>query len=430
MIETSVRMNLEHYHDFYILHALQAGIRSEVGNNPEKMFSKAVEKLTADVELTSLDIVPNIALRSFVYLYAACLGEARHARESLAKESFIPETIAMHREGLYRAITEYRPTPSNINILISVFSQKWSSGFGGKAWRNIAEALKMYFTHPAEVFVDHIIDLEHNGGCVFNKSDARDSLHFAVEYPESFKGFLDWKFRYDVLQDKPGYMREEFRVSRKVRKLVTRFCNIFSKKDPYWMKGTLPALDEYIVTWGESQLTLEKKWAKDTDVSGGNFPKSSQLFEMSKLQDASIGSMFESDVMALAEQERLHMYEMAGTYLNDKVKKSIDDKVKNWIEYALTACKSPKKDTTYQVLPCKIFVKEYEVSVEIQVPYDGYGTKTENGFFIPTNFYLHYTFFETPETDGHVALESRNLVLYAGNKNWYTIDKKLEAFID
>lgn len=428
MIQSKTRMNLEYYHDFYILQGLQNGIRSEISRNPEKGFSKAVEKLIEDLDEYANEFFDNIALRSFVYLYAVCLGEARHARESLAKTLFIPEILHEHREGIYKSIFRFRPTKQNIDVLIKVFSQKWSSGFGGKAWLNIAKALNYFFTGTASGFVDHIIDLEHNGGCVFNKSETRSTIYFDPSYPNSFKDFLDWKFRYDVLKDCPPL--RDFSVTRKTRFMVTRFCNIFGKKDPEWMQGTLKALDEYRVEWGDENLSLVEKWMPDVDVSNGNIPNVSYLFEVCHDSDTNINEMLEKEVKKYAKNLKKDMYEKAGNFLNGNMKILINKKVSNWLEWAVQYCKQPKKAVTYQVLPCQIIKIETEAILEVLVPYDGYGKETENGFLVD-GFHLHPSYFTEPVTDAHLeAHGDGTIILYANGLKLTKMDKKLEAFID
>lgn len=431
-IETKARMNLQHFHDFYFLQALQAAIRTECASNPDKAFSKAVEKLSDDVNEAMDEMFPNLALRCFVYLYAACLGEARHSRESLAANVWVPETLSMHRAGLYRVATNYRPTAHNLNVLVEVFNQPWSSGFGGKAWKNIAESLVMYFNHPPAAFIDHIIDLEHNGGCVFNKTDARDTLHFEAEYPDSFKNFLDYKFRYDILKQAPGYLCGHLFVTRNTRKLLNRYEIIFSKKPITWVKSGLEKLDDYLVEWGDEVLTLEEKWSKCADVSGGNFPKSGDLFSMSGLENLSVSEMTEKEILATSKKALKKMLKIAGAYLNEKIESSINSKVKRWTEHALKYAKQPKKSVTYQALPVKVSKgkSSFGIVLDIYAPYDGYGIKTDFGFSLETNeFYIPSSLFER-EVDAHLEAHDGNIVLYANKTKWYMTDKKLEAFLD
>lgn len=431
-IQSKARMNLEHFHDFYFLQALQVAIRCEIGRNPDKAFSKAVEKLSDDVDYYISELFPNLALRSFVYLYAACLGEARHAREELARDAWIPETQSMHREGLYRVSTNYRPTAHNLNVLVKVFDQKWSSGFGGKAWMNIAESLKMYFNHPAAAFIDYIIDLEHNGGCVFNKTDARDALHFEAEYPYRFNEFLDYKFRYDILKQAPGFPYDSLRVTRKTRSFLTRYENIFSQKQIYWVESGLSALDDYIVVWGDEEIHLEEKWAKGTDVSLGNFPKVGDLFAKSGLSGLDITKVTEKELIKKSKSAKAKMYKLAGEYLTPKVRKAVNEKIKTWLEWAVVYAVQPKKSVTYQVLPVTVTAGKTQTTIVLNfhVPYEGYGTKTETGFKIQTEKLYVYNKVFKDGVDGHIEAHKDSVVLCAMGQTWYFVDKKLEAFLD
>jgi hypothetical protein len=431
-IQTKARMKLEHFHDFYFLQALQEGIRTAVAANPEKAFSKAVEKLTEDVSDFIAELFPNLALRSFVYLYAACLGEARHSRESIAESLWIPETQSMHRAGLYRVATDYRPNKNNLDVLVKVFDQPWSSGFGGKAWKNIADSLVMYFSHPPAAFIDHIIDLEHNGGCVFNKTDARDTLHFEAEYEGNFKMFLDYKFRYDILAQEPDGIYGNLLVTRKTRKLLTRYEIIFNKKPITWVTGGLETLDDYLVEWGNEEFHLEEKWSKGADVSNGNFPKSGDLFSLSGLENLEVTDMTEKEILTASKKAKTKMLKTAGKYLDSKIKLGIESKIKRWVQHATKYAKQPKKSTTYQALPVTVKPGQGNVSLllEVQVPYDGYGQKTETGFCFETKyFFISNKIFEGG-VEGHLEAQNGHIVLYAKNNMWYMIDKKLEAFFD
>ncbi len=54
----------------------------------------------------------------------------------------------------------------------------WEGSYGGEAWAKIAHAGFMFLTGAwsPTVFVDHVFDLRHNGGCLFNKHFMVSSL--------------------------------------------------------------------------------------------------------------------------------------------------------------------------------------------------------------------------------------------------------------
>ena len=160
MIRTKSRMLMEHFHDFYYLQALQAAIHMKISANPEQGFRPSVEKLQIDLHEYMDELYPNIALRSFVYLYAACLGESRHARSINVEDRFLTATLTGHRSDIFGIVSKFAPTQKNLESLVDVFAQKWASGFGGAAWRNIAEALLDY---RARRPVMHLVDGVNTG---------------------------------------------------------------------------------------------------------------------------------------------------------------------------------------------------------------------------------------------------------------------------
>ena len=169
-------MTMMHFHDFYFLQALDVEISNQIAGSDAK-FSHTVLKLQSDLKEAMDEISENIALRTFVYLYAACVGEARHARHDTAERIFLPETVKRHRGELFGHITNYAPTRQNLNAVVKVFEQPWKAGFGGKAWGDIAKALLTYGKMPDAAWIDHVVDLEHNNGTAFSKEDAKGTLY-------------------------------------------------------------------------------------------------------------------------------------------------------------------------------------------------------------------------------------------------------------
>ena len=221
-------------------------------------------------------------------------------------------------------------------------------------------------------------------------------------------------------------------MTRNTRKLLNRYEVIFGKKPITWVKSGLVKLDDYLVEWGDEVLTLEEKWAKNADVSGGNFPKSGDLFSMSGLDVLSVSDMTEKEILAASKKALKKMLKLAGAYLNEKIEEGIKSRLDRWTKHALKYAKQPKKSVTYQALPVKIHQGNgsFGLIFDVYVPYDGYGNKTEFGFSFETNdFYIPGALFENGE-DGHLELQNSHIVLFTKRSNWYMIDKKLEAFLD
>lgn len=264
MIYTTTVMSVSHFHDFYYLAALRAALADKT-----LAFSRAAEKLREDTEALWEDLVPNIALRTFIYLWSATLGEARNACEQ-AKDMFVVQLRGGHREEAYSQVTYFPPDRHNFDVLEAVFSQPWRASFGGKAWLQIVKAMRMYGTVPDAAFIDHVVDIEHNNGTVFSKLEALPCIFFDVTYHGSLHNFLDYKFSCDILRD-------PFRlipVSGKVHRLLSRFCTIAQIPQQDWIIAGLDNLTEYVVQWGEGKLATAHKWAPWANTVAHNHPQS------------------------------------------------------------------------------------------------------------------------------------------------------------
>lgn len=68
---TGNEMTMAHFHDFYFLEAMQAGLSMAKVTNPEFQFRRSVEKLESDINETFAKLTQTMAFRIYVYLYAA-----------------------------------------------------------------------------------------------------------------------------------------------------------------------------------------------------------------------------------------------------------------------------------------------------------------------------------------------------------------------
>ncbi len=142
------------------------------------------------------------------YLVLAAAGEVRHAVDRTDyKVKEVHEDIkratskkgkrgankqySSSRDIVYGEATKYDPVLLLKNCR-RVFSADWNHrGYGGEAWANITDAaLDMWDPQtkfPRTVTIDHVIDLEHNNGTVFNKP-------VIYKYQPGLKRILDAKF--------------------------------------------------------------------------------------------------------------------------------------------------------------------------------------------------------------------------------------------
>lgn len=429
MIRTESRMCMEHFHDFYFLQALQAAIHMKIAANPEQGFRPSVEKLQIDLHEYMDELYPNIALRSFVYLYAACLGESRHARSNNTEDRFLTATLKGHRSEIFSIVSEFAPTQKNLQALVDVFSQKWSSGFGGKAWMNIAEALLDFDKTPAAAWIDHIIDLEHNNGTAFNKEDARQTIHFEVEYPNGhFREFLNYKFEADILTTpmRNRYGSHELRVTRKTGNLMQRYCNIFREKFPFWVSPNLPSLKPYEVRWGDEEIRSEQKWMRYADVTRGNEPSVDVFMDASRIRETYPPEYSE-------KQLRQRVSKLKGAAKKSvrrwtaKFAKEVNAEIKKWLECAVKDCRIPKASKTYHVLPFTARCEKAQIVLSIPFPYENIGIKTETGFDVAVGQFR--STFEGVKT-GWMSLQYGAIVVQLEQETFSFKSKELEAILD
>jgi hypothetical protein len=257
-------MKMEHFHDFYFLEALQARLNMAKSANPELQFRRAVEKLESDINETFEKLTYTMAFRIYVYLYAAALGEARHANYYC--EMAINELSGNDRNSVYSKAIQYFPNDENIQILTDVFEQSWlSCSFGGKAWLNIVEGMKLYGKVSNATFIDHAVDLHHNSGSVFTKQTQSLKFDcFGTYDSTSLQYFLDWKFEGDILNCEYWQNTDTMSTSTKVYNLIVRFSNIIETLNAiHYCKPRLEFLTPYTVDWGHKTYTMsdsESDW--------------------------------------------------------------------------------------------------------------------------------------------------------------------------
>ena len=141
------------------------------------------------------------------YFWLASLGEARHTARCNKGHSTAALRAKFKEHGIYfpsadqsynrnEYVKGYVQPPKDIEqahailgLVIKCFEDfPWSGGsFGGKKWANIARTVMMYLegTYNDEMFVDACFNLEHNGGCAFNK------FSWCVSEPNTLKTQLD-----------------------------------------------------------------------------------------------------------------------------------------------------------------------------------------------------------------------------------------------
>lgn len=180
-------ISLDAYIDFYFLQAMIA--------QPPDLMKPAGEKLWDDIQSLNTHVVNKMTEVILQYTFIASCGEARHGYHGPGW--VVPELpVGGARSIACAQSKDYAPDKHNFNILSTLFNKHWGGGYGGQKWKNITDSGKMYAdgTLDKVSFIDHCANLEHNGGCYFNKSSAGNlcklQLHF---YTGNFKKFLAYK---------------------------------------------------------------------------------------------------------------------------------------------------------------------------------------------------------------------------------------------
>ena len=265
---TGNEMKLQHFNDFYFLETLKAGISMAKASNPENGFRRSFDKLENDVNEAFDALCETMAKRILVYVWGACLGEVRHAARYMNKYVAEINGKNISRDTVYRESLNFEPTEAHMEIVRDVYAQDgWGGTYGGSKWLDVTEGMMLYGKVSNATFIDHAVDLEHNGGNIFTKDGSEfgmknydyegDSYYTA----SNMKQFLDFKFSADILNDRmTGYRApESIKVSRKVYTLIVRYSNIVApvKNLDGYLEASLEWLTPYDVNWGTKSLTIE-----------------------------------------------------------------------------------------------------------------------------------------------------------------------------
>ena len=235
-------MDIRAIYDFYFCEAILV--------HPPKFGNKAQEKLRDDTQAYHDRIVENLAPALYDYLYMACMGEARHAYNKTAL--YIPNIArGTSRYDAYKKATEF-DRAKTFPKLRELFAQTWNGGgFGGGSWAIICEGAMEYGVLPDKAFIDHVIDLEHNGGHCFDKTTVGKVINLDIK-SMYMKRFLDWKFEDDILNTYPSWfasMHDHWVISKKCKSLLTRYYNTRKKDMPDELSGMPTVSTEEFITY-------------------------------------------------------------------------------------------------------------------------------------------------------------------------------------
>jgi hypothetical protein len=171
-----------------------------------------------------------------IYFVICC--EFRHIGDSIHwsnRTEFESWMVDQGQEKLYTAFISHRFTRKKgyaylnrknysqidiVRLADHAFNDfKWISGYGGKAWGQVAKAwLRLYDAKTfgdKVVAIDHIFDLEHNNGTIFDKLPeyykfGYDWIHETLEKKKNIESL--WEMWNDVSSDLKPLMRKTLKV--------------------------------------------------------------------------------------------------------------------------------------------------------------------------------------------------------------------------
>ena len=206
--------------EFYALQAIEATMHTQYGRHSH-------ERWTQDFYEYKESFESKIAEMFRDYLALIVLGELRHANEYSDKGlkfEFVDFNQRINRERCFierRIFTKESTFRCGMKFFNELYNG-WHESYGGEAWYNIAKAGLMYGKESNTVFIDHCFDLEHNGGCIFNKHA------FLFNGPGELIVFLDLKRKamntYQIIQ---------YAQSKTLHNLIQRAFNLEIMKYDY-----------------------------------------------------------------------------------------------------------------------------------------------------------------------------------------------------
>ena len=221
--------------NFYALSEIQGQVLR--AKNDEKHRDKLkvelceVEDLEKELNPIFKDVTDTLAQLYFDYLYACCLGELGH----LCRQTGCVVGVGgicrgeKNREFIISKSGMYEPEKS-LRLIELFFEHKYwkdRGSFGGPSWANIARAGRMYFDPkiPKTVFLDHVVDLTHNGGLFLGKTN-----RWFTSFGGYYLKLLDLKRESSVFNSLAGlYVSSETeRIVKKAKglKLIEVNCKI------------------------------------------------------------------------------------------------------------------------------------------------------------------------------------------------------------
>ena len=173
--------------EFYALEAVLAQVYCERKLEPFRHSHARWER-----DFSSFREQYNSRLATAIYDYTAVTvaGEMRHGYVRASKYILGYFDDETSRTSVYRECIKYTPD-SLLSAGSRLFGEiiEWHRSYGGPKWEVIARAGLRKASLPDSVFIDHCVDLSHNGSVYFDKG----ADIFFINGFDTYKKYLDFK---------------------------------------------------------------------------------------------------------------------------------------------------------------------------------------------------------------------------------------------
>lgn len=161
------------------------------------------------------------------------------------------------REEVYKKAIEYSDS-FLLRASVRIFEINWGDFYGGPKWANIAHAGLLYKKIPDVLFIDHCVDLMHNGSIYFDK----DTNIFYFKNQAVYKVMLD-----DKRDESFEFFLNIGKISFYMKKFLERLFNITGKNfidDIAQCHDIDNVLNYKPIVWGDkvfdTTLSLTEDW--------------------------------------------------------------------------------------------------------------------------------------------------------------------------
>jgi hypothetical protein len=190
-----------------------------------------------------------LARNFFDYLTIASFGEARYGQGN--KYTFGGVNMAAGRSHCYQIALKYDPRDLLPKLVHTFNEYNWGGAYGGKKWGKIAETASLFFAPGFRdcpiAFIDHCVDLAHNGGLAFNKgyliaNPDSESAYMAMLTEKRNGSLLDSKLVHPVIPE--------------VADLLATGVGLGIVRRPKASFKVVPDVAVPMLTWGDEHIAL------------------------------------------------------------------------------------------------------------------------------------------------------------------------------